>query len=59
MNEPKVSQKYREWLTVSEYAEITRQSIATAYRHAERGVVPSKKFGRAVRIPASAVIPET
>ena len=44
-----------EWLTVPEYARLMRISLTTAYRSASRGDIPTRKVGRIVRIPRSAV----
>jgi hypothetical protein len=38
-------------LTVDEYIAVTRTSRATAYDHVRRGLVPSIRYGRIVRIP--------
>ena len=45
-----------EWLTVREYAQQMRISVSAAYRAAQRGDVPTRKVGRIVRIPRSAVL---
>jgi len=45
----------RQWLTVREYAEAVQVSEITVRRHCYSGIVPSKKFGRALRVHASAL----
>ena len=47
----------RPWITCREYAALTAQSEATARRHCYQGIIPSRKFGRALRIPRDAVEP--
>jgi excisionase family DNA binding protein len=42
-----------EQLTVEEYITFTRISRATAYDHVRRGILPSIRYGRLLRIPKS------
>ncbi len=50
--------KNKIWLTPKEAAEIIAASEITIRRQAYAGLLPSRKFGRCLRIPASAVMPE-
>lgn len=45
-------------LTVDEYIAITRTSRATAYDHVRRGLVPSIRYGRLLRIPKTVLLGE-
>ncbi len=44
-----------EWLTVQEAMRRLRLGRNTVYNLARRGELPSRKFGRQLRIPASAL----
>lgn len=47
----------RPWLTPKEVAALTAQSEPTIRRQCYSGILPSRKFGRALRIPREAVEP--
>lgn len=49
------TEQRREWLTVREYAQAVQVSEITGRRHAYQGIIPSRKFGRALRIHVSAI----
>ena len=53
----KIQMENRPWLTVAEVARITAQSEVTVRRHCYAGLIESRKFGRALRIPREAVEP--
>jgi excisionase family DNA binding protein len=57
MTKEQNNQPPRPWLSAAEVASILGTSEITVRRHCYSGLLPSKKFGRALRIPASAVIP--
>lgn len=55
----KIEFENRPWLTVAEVAKLTFQSQVTVRRHCYAGLLESRKFGRALRIPRAAIEPET
>lgn len=54
----KTQMENRPWLTVAEVAKLTFQSQVTVRRHCYAGIIESRKFGRALRIPREAVEPK-
>jgi excisionase family DNA binding protein len=50
-----VENREARWLTVSEFAELSRVSRPHAYRLIRAGAVPSVRLGGAIRIPADAL----
>jgi excisionase family DNA binding protein len=53
----RVDKGQRAWLTVEEFAQEMGIGMSHARRIIAKGDVPSRKLGRIIRVPATAVLP--
>jgi excisionase family DNA binding protein len=47
------------FLTVAEYADLTRTNKNQVYLHIQKGLIPALKIGSSIRIPREALTPST